>query len=123
MLPFDRDEIQRHMPEDSSEVWPHLPDELCEAYQLLIDLTYTGDASLTTTKGGSSGNKYGRSTRSFVRDHRAYAIKAKVDRYLSQTAAALRRRQHEGRTDVAKRPDEAHLVGVPISTRSAGSAR
>lgn len=85
----NRNEIRRLMGEETFDILePHMPQELLEAYALVCDVLFTGDAKDEVVGGKSRKLSH---SGWFYKDTRFIAVKKTADWFLAQTAAAVRR--------------------------------
>jgi hypothetical protein len=104
----ERDELRRLFPPDVDEIKPYLTDEVLNMYDVVCEVLFWGDwrgesIHVSTSESGSKD----------FADWRLYWIKAKVDRYFSVTARALRRAERERREAAAAGHEADGNVALP----------
>ena len=109
---MNRQEIRRLMPPNIDNLYEHIPGELYEAYGLVCDALYVGDAR-DDIEGGNRGNRKPSVSGWFFKDTRFFAIKAAADFFLTGTSKALRRWQEASDRHGAARPAQAGVGVVP----------
>lgn len=106
--------IDRLLPERFLGAWREavgpLPEEFKETYELLCESLYWGTRSREQTGRPTSGKGFRPGY--WFGDDSLLEVKERADRYLSQTAKALRRWTNQGRPRRAQRPQEAGGVAL-----------
>jgi hypothetical protein len=113
------------MPENIGEVWPFLDDAFLDAYETICLVLIWGDH-----RGEDIHVSTSESTSWDFADARLFWIKARIDRYLSLTAQAIRRFETERRQADREGHTQDGVVDVPRPRREgardlgqAGTAR
>jgi len=120
--------IDRLLPVPFQEEWQRtvgpIPEDFKETYELLCEALYWGVRSRESAPGGPRGKGYRPGY--WFGDDSLLEVKSRADRYLSQTAKALRRWRGQGEGTRTQGPQEARgvdLSGARVQGHRSGARR